>query len=292
MKLPFKILLFIVFIVLAFFLYRELKSKSEIENSSHNHSHDSSGNHADGRKISGQSAGGEEVINNNIEQNVTDAFDKDVASLQEKDIFIGNKDAKVAMIEYDSLTCPHCKEFHDKIFDSIRKKYVDTGKVLYISRAFPTDGMSFRLSLAVMCGKDGEEKLKLRSLVFSNQAMIYKNFEGANFEDKSQKNLDDIKNKAETALKNFVNIFEIAGLEKEKIETCMDPEKSTENRDLLLAQSGQAFKSAYKINSAPAFLINGKLYNGAQSIEFWEKILDKELEKLENSNEIVENNSN
>ena len=276
MKSPLKVIFFIIFIVLLFFLYKELKNKSEIESVKHNATH--SDNHDE--KIG---------IKEETESNQEKVFDKDLSSLQEKDIFIGNKDAKVVMIEYDSLTCPHCKDFHDKIFEKIREKYIDTGKILYISRSFPTDGMSFRLSLAVLCGKNNEEKLKFRTLVFDNQAMIYKSFEGANFEDKSQKNLDDMKSKADKVLENFVNIFEMTGCKKKQIETCMDPEKSIENRDLLLAQSGQAFKSAYKINSAPTFLINGNNYNGAQNLEFWEKIIDKELKALEESKECLEN---
>jgi protein-disulfide isomerase len=267
-------MLFIVFIILTFFLYKELKTGSEIKN--HNDLNSKIRNHDENFENSKKKDddSNDEV---NSDQNAEKAFDKNLSSLQENDIFIGNKDAKVVMIEYDSLTCPHCKEFHDKIFDSIKKKYIYTGKVLYISRAFPTDGMSFRLSLAVMYGKNNEEKLNLRSLVFKNQEMIYKNFEGANFEDKSEKNADDMKKRADKVLENFVTIFEIAGCEREKIKSCMDPEHSKENSDFLLAQSGNAFKSPYKISSAPTFLINGKMYNGAQTVEFWEKIIDKEL---------------
>jgi protein-disulfide isomerase len=275
MKSPFRIILFLTFILLAFFLYRELKNKSEIEKSNNFYNNSQSEN-AEKNEID------QDLNHKNISENQEKIFDKNITSLKENDIFIGNKDAKIMMIEYDSLTCPHCKDFHDTIFNPIKKKYIDSGKILYISRSFPTDGMSFRLSLAVMCGKDNEEKLKLRKLIFDNQAMIYKNFEGVNFEDKSQKNIDDMKSKADKVLENFVNIFEMTGFEREKIKMCMDPEKSIEARDLLLSQSGDAFKSAYKINSAPTFLINGKIYYGAQTLKFWEEIIDKELQESEN----------
>lgn len=277
MKLSFKVVLLIIFLVLSFFFYKELRSKSDIERRYNNSDSASFGQSPEsvgksvGTTMNAQESSKKEEGDREV------LFDKTLASLQDNDIFIGDKGARVVMIEYDSLTCPHCKDFHDKIFDSIRKKYIDTGKVLYISRAFPTDGMSFRLALAVMCGFDNEEKLKLRTLVFNNQQMIYRSFEGTNFDDRSEKNMNEIKNKAENAIKGFLDIFEMAGFDRSKMEACMDPEKSTENRDILLAQSGQAFKSPYRINSAPTFLVNGKMYNGAQTIEFWEQIIDKEL---------------
>ncbi len=272
MKLPTKLFLLLIFLALSFVLFNEYKKKSELSSD---------------KAIEVEKTKVADLPQDDKKEQSEQAFDLDLSSLNEDDIFLGNKNSGVVMIEYDSLTCPHCKEFHDKIFDNLKTKYIDSGKILYISRAFPTDGMSFRLSLAVMCGETHEDKFKLRTLVFNNQQAIYKAFEGANFEDKSEKNLDIIKNKAESALKNFVTIFEMAGFDKTKIEQCMNPEYSTKNRDILLAQSGKAFKSPYKINSAPTFLINGKIYNGVHDLKFWEQIIDNELEKV-NSKEGAE----
>lgn len=56
----------------------------------------------------------------------------------ESDLPMGSKDAKVVLVEYASVTCPHCANFHKEVLPVIKQKYVDTGKVRYIFREFPT----------------------------------------------------------------------------------------------------------------------------------------------------------
>ena len=57
-----------------------------------------------------------------------------------KDDVMGDVNAKVTIVEYASMTCPHCKTFHLEVFSEIKKKFVDTGKVKFILRPFPFDG--------------------------------------------------------------------------------------------------------------------------------------------------------
>ncbi len=57
-----------------------------------------------------------------------------------EDEVMGDVNAPVTIIEYASMTCPHCKSFHEKIMPQIKEKYVDTGKAKYILRPFPFDG--------------------------------------------------------------------------------------------------------------------------------------------------------
>jgi protein-disulfide isomerase len=54
------------------------------------------------------------------------------------DLPMGSKDAKVVLVEYASITCPHCANFHNNVLPTIKEKYVDTGKVRYVFREFPT----------------------------------------------------------------------------------------------------------------------------------------------------------
>jgi protein-disulfide isomerase len=55
---------------------------------------------------------------------------------------LGNPDAKVKIVEYMSMTCSHCADFHNKTFDAFKTKYVDTGKVYFIVREFPLDPLA------------------------------------------------------------------------------------------------------------------------------------------------------
>ena len=56
------------------------------------------------------------------------------------DEIMGDVNAPVTLLEYASMTCPHCKRFHEQIMPEIKKTFIDTGKVKYILRPFPFDG--------------------------------------------------------------------------------------------------------------------------------------------------------
>ena len=60
--------------------------------------------------------------------------------LKLEDDVMGDADAKVTIVEYASMTCPHCRSFHEKILPEIKTKYIETGKAKYILRPFPFDG--------------------------------------------------------------------------------------------------------------------------------------------------------
>ena len=57
-----------------------------------------------------------------------------------EDEVMGDVNAKVTIVEYASMTCPHCKSFHEEVFPAIKEKYIDTGKVKFVLRPFPFDG--------------------------------------------------------------------------------------------------------------------------------------------------------
>ena len=68
---------------------------------------------------------------------VTIPVDKLMASGALPDHVLGNKDAKVTVIEYGSAECPHCGRFHRDVYPDFKKKYIDTNKVAFIFRPFP-----------------------------------------------------------------------------------------------------------------------------------------------------------
>ena len=84
-----------------------------------------------------------------------------------KRIYEGNKDAKVTIITYESLTCSHCADFHKNIYPKLKKEFIDTGLVKIEFRHFPLDMAAFNASKIVQCNNDG--KSDLLHFLFSNQ---------------------------------------------------------------------------------------------------------------------------
>ena len=68
-----------------------------------------------------------------------------------EEIFLGNKDAKVTVIEYASMTCIHCANFHKDIYPKIKENYIDTNKIKFIYRDFPLDKQALFGSVLAKC---------------------------------------------------------------------------------------------------------------------------------------------
>jgi len=72
---------------------------------------------------------------------------------------MGDEKAPVTIIEYASMTCPHCAHFQETTFPEIKKRYIDTGKVRWIFREFPLDNLAAAAFMLARCaGKDDNEK--------------------------------------------------------------------------------------------------------------------------------------
>ncbi|MDF1720482.1 MAG: DsbA family protein [Minwuia sp.] len=85
------------------------------------------------------------------------------------DMVLGDPDAPVEVIEYASMTCPHCRRFHEEVYPALKKEWVDTGKVRFVFREFPLDRYALQASMLARCG--GEQKFfGFIDLLFKQQA--------------------------------------------------------------------------------------------------------------------------
>ena len=82
-------------------------------------------------------------------------------------IYEGNKDAKITIITYESLTCGHCADFHKDIYPQLKKEFIDTGLVKIEFRHFPLDMAALNASKIAQCDNNG--KSDLLHFLFSNQ---------------------------------------------------------------------------------------------------------------------------
>lgn len=232
-----------------------------------------------------------------------------ISILADDDLYLGDKNSKVVMIEFDSLTCPHCKMFHDTIFPEIKARYIDTGKILYINRPFPTDGISFKFAEMVSCVKDNKTKILLRDLIFGSQETLFKKLTRddlkARFDIKDKTKEDEryIEREIYKILDNEIEDFGlVSNIDQKLLKTCIrDTDPNGPLAKSILNKSNAAYSGKYKINATPSFIINGKKYDGAQNVNYWIKILDaeiaanssktesKEMKKLNSNTNINEN---
>ena len=152
------------------------------------------------------------------------------------DMIKGNSDAKVAIVEYASFTCPHCATFHKEIFPQLREQYIDTGKVKFIYREVYFDAPGLWGGLLARCM--GPEKY------FGIVDLLYK---------KQSKWASGSTEKE--ILNELFSIGRQVGMEDEQINKCMqNKEKSLKMIDAYLENS-----KIDEITSTPSLVINGKL---------------------------------
>ena len=166
-------------------------------------------------------------------------------------IIAGNKDAKVTIIAYESLTCSHCADFHRDIYPQLKKDYIDTGLIKIEFRHFPLDVAAFNASKISQCKSD--EGLKILNSLYSNQQEWIK----GNTVDEINKNL-----------KKFI---ENQGF-KINFENCINDK---EIEDFVLNDRIEGVKK-FKVNATPTIIINDKKFD--KTLNY--KNLKKSLEKL------------
>ena len=163
------------------------------------------------------------------------------------DVWMGNPDAKVSVIEYASLTCGHCANFHKDTWPALKAKYIDTGKVRFLLREFPLDPLATAGFMLARC--NGNDKYyPMTDLLFAQQ----RNWAF------TEKPVD--------ALSTMVKQ---AGFTQESFEACL---KRQDIYDAITVVKDGGAKAG--VDSTPTFFINGQKRSGALTIAEFDKILE------------------
>ena len=98
------------------------------------------------------------------------AADAKIASTEEAltPLVMGDPNAKVEVVEYASLSCPHCRSFHDEVFPAIKKDYIDTGKIRFEFVDFPTNSPGLAAAMIARCAGP-ERQAGMIDLFFDTQ---------------------------------------------------------------------------------------------------------------------------
>jgi len=172
-------------------------------------------------------------------------------SYEIKRIVVGNKNAKITIITYESLTCSHCADFHIDVYPELKRDYIDTGIAKIEFRHFPLDVAAFNASKISQCKNDGRSEI-LNSLYLNQQKWVKGN------------SIEEINE----SLKKFLSSegFDV------DFNQCTTDKKIEE---FILNDRIEGVKK-FKVNATPTIIINDEKFE--KSLNY--KNLKKSLEKL------------
>jgi len=173
------------------------------------------------------------------------------------DIIIGDANALVTIVEYSSLSCPHCQHFHEKVLPDLQKEFITPGKAKLVFRHFPLNDAALKAAQLVECsGGKGTQRSNFVKVLFEMQSKWA-------FSDEFVKDLKKI------AL--------VGGLDSAAFDSCMN-DKDLESR-LLASRIDAAQK--LDVSSTPTFFVNGTKIQGALSIEELRKAIKTALASVQ-----------
>ena len=187
------------------------------------------------------------------------ASDQETAALAAKpvalpDMVLGSASAPVTIVEYSSLTCPHCADFATNVFPMLQSKYIDTGKVRFVSREFPLDVKAAAGSMLARCAAGGDA-----SKFFEATMMLFR----------QQQDL------VEHTTETLTAIGAKFGMAQSAVEACV---KDDATLDKLQADQNFAY-GQLKVDATPTFFVNGEKIKGAMSFEELEAKLTSLLKR-------------
>lgn len=162
----------------------------------------------------------------------------------------GDPKAPVTVIEYASLTCHHCRNFHLNTWPAVKAKYVDTGKVQFVMREFPNDPLAAGGFMLARCS--GEKKW---SAVVD---MLYRN--------------DDAWAHASDPLEALRGMMRQTGMNSEQFEACLSDQKLLDG-----VQAVRSRGAAAGVTATPTFFVNGRKAQGMMSIEQFSALIEPHL---------------
>ena len=173
----------------------------------------------------------------------------------EQNLQIGSENAKITVRVFSSLTCPHCANFHKKIFKELKKEYIDTNKVKFVHHSFPLDLAALNAEKIVRCKLSSDKKFQLLNEIYEKQNKWAVG--------------SDI-NKINESIKKIGRDFD---LNIEDMNKCLADEQ-IENK--ILNERIEAQKN-YEISSTPTIYINKKKYEGKHEYKDFKKEVEKFL---------------
>lgn len=173
------------------------------------------------------------------------------------DFVMGNKDAPLVMVEYVSMTCPHCAHFTTTVLPELEKKYIKTGKMAYVLRQFPLNEPALKANMLLDCiGSQNQEKYYVFARVL--------------FESQDKWAFD----------KNYVGSLEtiagVGGISKEQFKRCI----TDLDREVRIIKMQKTAREELQIPHTPYIFIGGEVYSGDHSVKSVSAFIDEKLAQV------------
>ena len=167
---------------------------------------------------------------------------------------VGAPDAPVTLIEFFSLTCPHCEWFHKNIYNRLKSDYVDTGKVRFVARDFPLNAPALQAAVLAHCAG--------RDRYFAFVDVLFQTF-------------DDWAGSGQYTEK-LAQIGELGGVSRDRFDECL-ADSDLENA---IFQSIASAQAEYEVDSTPTLVVNGEKYEGRMTFEAFAAHIDRLISGL------------
>jgi protein-disulfide isomerase len=161
---------------------------------------------------------------------------------------LGDPNAPVTMIEYASLTCPHCAHFHNEVLPDLKERYIETGKVRLVYRDFPLDERALMAATLAHCA--GPERY------FGFLDVLFQTQNGWA--------------RADDPVAALKKLGKLGGMSDEQMEQCLADQELADG----ILQTRLDGQNQHDVRSTPTLVINDEVYAGSRSIEELSAVID------------------
>jgi protein-disulfide isomerase len=196
----------------------------------------------------------QEAASNQVQRN------SELLKLLPNELFLGDKNAPILLIEYASLSCPHCADFSREAFDKLKTEYIDAGKLKFVFRHFPLNQPALVASMLAEC-KAIDHPEQASEKYFSTLKVLFKTQDTWAFDEKFSEKLSAI--------------AQLDGMSADRFQKCTS-DKSLQEK--ILRERMEAGKSL-QLRSTPSFFIDGEIVEGFVDYKALKKIIDAKLAK-------------
>jgi len=170
-----------------------------------------------------------------------------VLALTKDDRILGNPDAPITIVEYASLTCPHCAHFANDVLPELKKKWIDTGKVKLVLRDYPLDEPALRAAMIARCASPDRFYAYVDTFFGSQEKWV------------TARDYRDA----------LARLVKLGGMSRDEFDKCLN-NTALENK---IVETRLIASKELDVNSTPTFFINGTKFTGAPTVEEFDKAL-------------------